>query len=51
MVNEAGQLVREISLNNSNNFELKLTNLASGSYIIAGQNDFGIVKEKLIIAK
>ncbi|MFN5295611.1 MAG: T9SS type A sorting domain-containing protein [Flavobacteriales bacterium] len=51
MVNEAGQLVREISLNNSNNFELKLTNLASGSYIVAGQNDFGIVKEKLIIAK
>jgi hypothetical protein len=51
MVNEAGQLVQEISLNNSNNFELKLTNLASGNYIVAGQNDFGIVKERLIIVK
>ena len=51
IVNEAGQLVREISLNNTNNFEIQLTDLASGAYIVAGQNDFGIVKEKLIIAK
>jgi hypothetical protein len=50
-VNEAGQLVREISLNNSNNFELMITELASGVYVVAGQNDFGIVKEKLIIAR
>jgi hypothetical protein len=50
-VNEAGQLVREISLNNTNNFEIQLTDLASGAYIVAGQNDFGIVKEKLIIAR
>jgi hypothetical protein len=51
IVNEAGQLVREISLNNSNNFELMITELASGVYVVAGQNDFGIVKEKLIIAR
>jgi hypothetical protein len=51
IVNEAGQLVREIRLNNTNNFEVQLTDLAAGAYIVAGQNDFGIVKEKLIIAK
>ncbi|MFM9004051.1 MAG: T9SS type A sorting domain-containing protein, partial [Flavobacteriales bacterium] len=51
IVNDAGQLVREIRLNNSNNFQLKVDNLASGAYIVAGQNEFGIVKEKLIIAK
>jgi hypothetical protein len=51
IVNEVGQLVREIRLNNTNNFEVQLTDLAAGAYIVAGQNDFGIVKEKLIIAK
>jgi hypothetical protein len=51
IVNEAGQLVREISLNNTNNFEIQLTDLAAGIYIVAGQNDFGIVKEKLIVAR
>ena len=51
IVNEAGQLVREISLNNSNNFELQITDLASGVYVVAGQNDFGIVKERLVIVR
>ena len=51
IVNEAGQLVREIRLNNTNNFELQLTDLAAGAYIVAGQNDFGIVKERLVIVR
>jgi len=51
IVNEAGQLVREVQLNNSNNFEIKINNLAAGSYVVAGQNDFGIVKERLVIVR
>jgi hypothetical protein len=51
IVNEAGQLVEEIRLNNSNNFEVKINNLAAGAYIVAGQNDFGIVKERLVIVR
>jgi hypothetical protein len=51
IVNEAGQLVREIRLNNANNYEVQLTDLAAGAYIVAGQNDFGIVKERLVIVR
>jgi len=51
IVNEAGQLVQEVRLNNANNFEIKINNLASGTYVVAGQNDFGIVKERLIIVR
>jgi hypothetical protein len=51
IVNEAGQLVREVRLNNSNNFEIKINNLAAGTYVVAGQNDFGVVKERLVIVK
>jgi len=51
IVNEAGQLVEEIRLSNSNNFQIKLNNLAAGTYVVAGQNDFGIVKERLVIVK
>lgn len=51
IVNEAGQLVQEVRLNNSNNYEIKINNLASGTYVVAGQNDFGVVKERLIIVK
>jgi hypothetical protein len=51
IVNEAGQLVQEVRLHNTNNFEVKINNLASGSYLVAGQNDFGVVKERLIIVR
>jgi hypothetical protein len=51
IVNEAGQLVQEVRLNNTNNFEIKINNLAAGTYVVAGQNDFGIVKERLVIVK
>jgi len=51
IVNEAGQLVREIRLNSINQNQVTINDLASGVYIVAGQNSFGIVKQKLIIAK
>ena len=51
IVNEAGQLVKEIRLNSVNQNEVTINDLASGVYIVAGQNSFGIVKQKLIIAK
>ncbi|MFN5621205.1 MAG: hypothetical protein ACK478_07875 [Flavobacteriales bacterium] len=50
-MNEAGQLVQEITLNNTNNKRVQLNNLAAGSYIVSGQNDFGIVKQRLVIVK
>lgn len=51
IVNEAGQLVKEIRLNNVNQNQVTINELASGVYIVAGQNSFGIVKQKLIIAR
>jgi hypothetical protein len=51
IVNEAGQLVKEIRLNSFNQNQVTVNDLASGVYIVAGQNSFGIVKQKLIIAK
>jgi hypothetical protein len=51
IVNEAGQLVKEIRLNSANQNAVTINDLASGVYIVAGQNSYGIVKQKLIIAK
>ena len=51
IVNEAGQLVHEITLNNSNNNRVQLNNLAAGSYVVSGQNDYGIVKQRLVVVK
>jgi hypothetical protein len=51
IVNEAGQLVQEITLNNSNNNRVQLNNLAAGTYVVSGQNDYGIVKQRLVVVK
>jgi hypothetical protein len=51
IVNEAGQLVQEFTLNNSNNKRVRLTNLAAGSYVVSGQNDFGVVKQRLVVIR
>jgi hypothetical protein len=51
IVNEAGQLVKEIRLNSINQNQATINDLASGVYVVAGQNSYGIVKQKLIIAK
>jgi hypothetical protein len=43
--------VKEIRLNSANQNEVTINDLASGVYIVAGQNSYGIVKQKLIITK
>jgi len=43
--------VQEITLNNSNNNRVQLNNLAAGSYVVSGQNDYGIVKQRLVVVK
>jgi hypothetical protein len=51
IVSEAGQLVREVRLNKTNNLQVTLNDLASGMYIVVGQNEYGIVRERLIVVK
>jgi hypothetical protein len=49
LINEAGKLIQIISLNAQNNFTYKIEGVASGFYVISGQNKNGIVKRKVVI--
>jgi hypothetical protein len=49
LVDETGKLVQTITLNAKNNYEAQVSNLASGFYIIAGQNKYGVSKQKIIV--
>ena len=49
LMNEMGVLVRSITLNADNQNTINLTDLSTGTYVIAGQSKSGIVKQKLIV--
>ncbi len=51
LTNEIGQLIRTISLNESNNFELNLSGLSGGIYFVTGVNEDSKFNQKLIITK
>ena len=51
IVSEAGQLVRELSLNKVNGLQITVNDLAAGMYMVVGQNEYGIVRERLIVVK
>ena len=51
LTNELGQLVKLLSLNESNNFEINLSGLSAGIYFVTGANEESKVNQKIIITK
>ena len=51
LTNEIGQLIKLLSLNESNNFEINLSGLSAGIYFVIGANEDSKVNQKLIITK
>jgi photosystem II stability/assembly factor-like uncharacterized protein len=51
VVNEIGQVVRTITLNESNNHEVSVDNLASGMYCVYGSNHELTFKQKIVVVK
>lgn len=49
LMNEAGTLIQSFRLNADNNFSVNITGLSSGFYIVAGQNKYGISKQKIVV--
>jgi hypothetical protein len=49
LINEAGQLVQRFQLNADNKYSYRIENLASGMYIVSGQNKYGVVKQKVLV--
>lgn len=51
IVNTEGKLIQSIKLNAENNYQTEVRDLAAGVYVIAGQNKFGITKQKIVVIK
>jgi hypothetical protein len=51
LVNELGQLIREISLTAANNRKVEISGVANGIYFIRGTNGGGIINQKIIVTK
>lgn len=51
IVNSLGQLVKTVSLNESNSRQLTISNFANGIYYIVGQEGDQTIKQKIIVAK
>jgi hypothetical protein len=51
LINNLGQLVQEIELNEGNYFQQKINLSSSGIYYISGFNDKTSVKQKIIVTK
>lgn len=44
-----GELIRSFELNEKNNFKTKISGLVNGLYIVVGQNQNGISKQKVVV--
>ncbi len=49
LMNEAGQLIQTIRLNEANNNSINISGLSNGFYIITGKNANGISKQKVVV--
>lgn len=49
LVNNLGQCIQKIRLNEQNQFEMQVTELAKGVYFVIGNNDGKNIKQKVII--
>ncbi len=51
LVNELGQTVQFLTLNNANNYMVLIENLPAGIYFVTGQNNQQAMKQKVVITK
>ncbi len=51
IIDEAGHLISSFNLSADNNFTQVIDNLSSGIFVIAGQNKYGVTKQKVVVAK
>lgn len=51
IISEIGQTVRIVNLSSSNNYNMEISELASGIYFVVGRNNEGTVKKKIVITK
>jgi hypothetical protein len=51
LINELGQVVKTISLSDSNNYQTSISNLTSGIYFIIGTNNNNTINQKIVVAK
>jgi hypothetical protein len=51
LVDEAGKLITSFKLSGANNYKFTITGLENGFYTLAGQNKFGISKQKIVVSK
>ncbi len=51
LMNEMGQLVRSFTLNGENDNTILINDLGPGTYVVSGQNKFGVVKQKIVVTQ
>jgi hypothetical protein len=51
VVNELGSLIKTISLNESNDRQIRISDLSSGLYFIVGQNNGKQIKQKIVVSE
>jgi hypothetical protein len=51
IVNNLGEIVKQVSFNAANNYKASISNLANGIYFIVDQNNDQPIKQKIIVAK
>lgn len=51
IVSSNGQLVEKFLLNRENEFMHTVSDLASGMYVVSGQNEFGVSHQKIIVGR
>jgi len=51
IVNDLGQVVQTLSLNETNNKNVSISNLANGIYFVVGSNNSQVISQKIIVAK
>ncbi|MFN0032796.1 MAG: GEVED domain-containing protein [Flavobacteriales bacterium] len=49
LLNEAGQLVKTITLSKENYYTTEVSDLSAGIYVLSGQTEAGIVKQKIVV--
>ena len=51
ILNELGQLVKTLSLNEQNNYRVNESGLSNGIYFVMGRSNFGTTRQKVSVLK
>jgi hypothetical protein len=49
LINSLGQMIQTFQLNADNNYQVEVSGLSTGFYMIIGNNEFGEVSEKVVV--